>query len=137
MIQPGGRMKKISVLILLVYLLPSPLFAKIVSIDSKIFDSGKKIGSPRVTNTIGEKSKVVMKDINSGRDYNLEVITKKTSGEKVNLQYRLSIRDDNDELINRGSVKISKTSMARVYIDRGRVELRFKLTKNGEVSSSL
>ena len=130
-------MIKLCVLIVLVFSFPQTLFAKVLTIDSKIYHQGKRIGSPRVLNTMGEKSKVVMKDVKSGRDYNLEVITKKLSGDKVKLHYRLSIRDVNDELINRGSVKLSKASIARVLIDRGRVELKFKLTGDGSVGSSV
>lgn len=121
-------MVKVYILCLLV-IAPQISLGKVISIDSKVYHSGKKIGSPRMRNTVGEKSKVVMKDFKNKRDYNLEVITKEMSGNDVILKYRLSIREANDELINRGSVKLSDNLNAKVLIDKGNVELNFKLTK--------
>ena len=111
----------------LLFLIPSSSWAKYIQIDSKIYFAGKIIGSPRILNQIGEKSKMLVKDNKTNRDYNLAVRVKSLSNNIILLRYNLSIRKNNNEILSRGSIKIANGSSGRILLDHRRVEIHFKL----------
>lgn len=113
-----------------------PIFtqAKHLNIDSKIFYKGQKIGAPRILNSFGEKSKIVMKDDKKLREFSLEILAQELKGDEIHLKYQLSIRENNHEILNRGDLKINEGHSGRVIIDKGQAEVHFKLSPQNETT---
>lgn len=101
-----------------------------LEIDSKLYFRGKKVASPRILTHAGEKAKVIMSDQKNDREYNLEVFPKMDSGEKVNLHYSLAVKEENNETITRGEVKMGENNNARIMIDHGRIQIHLKVKKS-------
>ncbi len=119
-------------LILICLMWGSPVWAigHKLEIDSKLYFKGKKVAAPRIVTMTGEKAKVVMSDQKNNREYNLEVFPSTTPGEKLNLLYSLAVREDNNETITRGEVKVDENKNTRISIDHGRIQIYLKIKKS-------
>ena len=115
-------------LFIILFSFPTVAFSKQLNIDSKIYYKGKKIGSPRILNSVGEKAKIVMKDDKKLREFSLEILARELKGDEVHLKYQLSIREKNHEILNRGDIKINEGHSGKVIIDKGQAEVHFKLS---------
>lgn len=101
-----------------------------IEIDSKLFFQGKKIGAPRIMATEGKKAKVIMNDQKQNREYNLEVFPVVKNGNQIDLQYSLSIRENNNETLTRGRVTIPNQKRAQISLDRGRIQMDLKVSQD-------
>lgn len=101
-----------------------------IEIDSKLFFHGKKVASPRILTTTGERAKIVMNDQKQKREYNLEVLSEVAKNNKIELRYSLAVREDSGETISRGVIKVPNNEKARISLDHGRIQLHLKIKKS-------
>lgn len=121
-----------TMILLLSILFTSPVFAmkKNVEIDSKLFVNGKRIGSPRIVTLNGEKAKVILHDQKKNKGYNLEFHPFEVSGEKILLKYALAVREQGNEILSRGQLKVAYDKDGMISLDRGKIKIHFKVKKS-------
>ena len=105
----------------------SSVFANPIEIDSKLFFQGVKIGSPRVMANNGEKAKILMTDQKQSREYSLEVKPKYYGNNIIQLDYNLVIKEKKNEFMSRGVIELNNNNQARILLDKGKVQIDFKL----------
>ncbi len=98
-----------------------------LEIDSKLIFQGKKVASPRILTTEGKKAKMIMADQKQNREYNLEVTPHYGPNHSVTLKYALAVRENKDEIISRGQIKIPENENGHISLDRGRIQLYLKV----------
>ena len=96
-------------------------------IDSKVLFFGEKVGAPRVSVLEGHKAQFVIVDSKSKEKFNLELIPKLLSKDKVRLEYSLLMRKPNHETLSRGSIDIPKNREGHVRLDNGKVEIQLQV----------
>ena len=98
-----------------------------VEIDSKLFYRGKKIGSPRVIAEMGERARVIMSDSLRRREYSLEMRPQKISGDDIQINYLLAIKEARNETISRGRILMDSKENGRISIAGGEIEIHLKV----------
>ncbi len=96
-------------------------------VDSKLFFKGNIIGSPRIQLKEGKKAKVIMNDQKNNREYNLEVVPTVGTNNRIHLQYSITVSEESNETISRGSIDFNQEKKGRISIDRGRIQLHLKV----------
>ena len=101
-----------------------------VEIDSKLIVNGKKLGSPRILTLNGKKAQVMLHDQKQKKGYNLEFRPIMVEGKKVLLKYSVAIKEQGNETLSRGEVKVPYDQNGRISLDKGKVQIHFKVKKS-------